>query len=362
MMKSVNLALKENSYQIVIGNNILPLLGSKLKALRVGKDALIITNPEINRLYGKKVIRGLKNNGFTVKVFKVPDGEESKSAKTAFDLFEGIAKYDVYKSCFVIALGGGVIGDLAGYIASSYKRGIPYAQVPTTFLAQIDSAIGGKVAIDLSVGKNLVGAFYQPKIVWSDVGALTTVPPRQIKNGLAEAVKYGIIADEKLFYYIKANLEKLLNVKPNPLLNVILSCSRIKAGIVAKDEKDSKGPRALLNFGHTLGHAIETAFGYSRYQHGEAVALGMRIACRISVLLKMLRSEDERVINALLSDIGLPSKLESCDINKLLLIMRHDKKFIGSKNRLILATRIGKAKIVEGVPEAIIKDAVKAYL
>ena len=185
-------------------------------------------------------MRGLKKSGFTVKIFEVPEGEKSKSAKVAIPLMEKIARYDVMKEVFIVAFGGGVIGDLAGYVAATYKRGIPYVQVPTTLLAQIDSAIGGKVGIDLSLGKNLVGAFYQPKIVWSDGSVLSTLDQRQMRNGLAEAVKYGVIRDKRLFSYIAKHHQRLLNFHKRTLLDVVLKCSRIKAKVVMDDEKETK--------------------------------------------------------------------------------------------------------------------------
>ena len=360
-MKTVPVSLKENAYQIAIGNNSLGKLGAKLKSLKIGQDAVIITNPVIKRLYGKAVIEGLKAKGFTVKVLVVPDGEKSKSAQVAFQLMEAIAKYDCMKQVFVIALGGGVIGDLAGYVAAAYKRGVPYVQVPTTFLAQIDSAIGGKVAVDLPVGKNLVGAFYQPKIVWSDTGVLATLDKRQIQNGLSEALKYGVIYDKKLFHYIAENYQKLLDGDSKALLHVVIRCSQIKAEVVVEDEKETKGVRVILNFGHTVGHAIEAAGKYDRFQHGEAVALGMRIAADISQQLGLLGSINAALINQVLSDIGLPEKIGKLSMARILKIMQHDKKFITGKNRFVLATQIGKVKVVEGVSLDIIKNSIKAY-
>src|SRR3989338_5165671 len=204
-MKTINVSLKQNAYKIVIGRGILSGLGARLKSLKIGMDAVVITSPVIRRHHGHALAAGLKKEGFSVRFFEVPEGEQSKSAKVAFPLMERIARHDSMKGLFIIAFGGGVIGDLAGYVAASYKRGVPYVQVPTTFLAQIDSAIGGKEAIDLPVGKNLIGAFYQPKLVYSDTDVLSTLSPRQIRNGLAEAVKYGIISDPSLFNYLEAN-------------------------------------------------------------------------------------------------------------------------------------------------------------
>ncbi len=290
-MRIISVPLKTTAYNIVVGDHILPKLGVKLKSLNIGKNAVIITNPVINKHHGKALISGLKKNGFSVKVIEVPAGERSKSAKMAFRLIEEVARYDRLKKAFIIAFGGGVIGDLAGYVAAAYKRGVPYVQVPTTLLAQVDSAIGGKVAIDLPFGKNLVGAFYQPQIVWSDTAVLSTLTKRQIRNGLSEVVKYGVIADQKFFTYVVKNYKQLLTLKAKTLVHVVQRSSCIKRDVVVADEKETKGIRSLLNFGHTIGHAIEAAGKYNRYHHGEAIALGMRVAANISYQ-KRLRSEE----------------------------------------------------------------------
>ncbi|MDP8211871.1 MAG: 3-dehydroquinate synthase [Candidatus Zapsychrus exili] len=361
-MEKVRLALKENSYDIIIGSKILSKLGCVLKSLNIGQDAIIVTNPVIYKHYGKTVLLSLKKHGFTSKVFSIPSGEKSKSAKVAFDLMGKIANYDVLKKPFIIALGGGVVGDLAGYLAASYKRGIPYVQVPTTLLAQLDSAIGGKVAIDLPVGKNLIGAFYQPKVVFSDVSTLSTLSKRQMLNGLSEAIKYGIIYDKNLFYYIEKNYKKLIGVNSKALTEVVLNCSKIKAKVVSSDEKETKGLRTILNFGHTVGHAIEAGCKYDYYNHGEAVALGMRVAVNISVNLGMLKSEQELLINDLLSKVGLPQKIKNVSLGSIIQIMKHDKKFISKKNRFVLATKIGKVKVEVGIPEDVIKQAVRKFL
>ncbi|HPN88164.1 MAG TPA: 3-dehydroquinate synthase [Candidatus Omnitrophota bacterium] len=361
-MTTIKVFLKERTYPILIGYKILPQLGQKIKELRVGDDAIIITNPIIAQFYAKSIIESLKKNGITSKILTVPAGEQSKSIKQAFVLINKIAQYDVLKKSFIIALGGGVVGDLAGFVASIYKRGIPYIQIPTTLLAQIDSAIGGKVAIDLPSGKNLTGAFYQPKMVFSDLATLSTLSKRQMLNGLAEAVKYGIICDKKLFSFIEKNYKRFLALDRKALLYVIGACSRIKANIVSVDEKETKGLRTILNFGHTAGHAIEAAAKYNMYHHGEAVALGMRVACRISKELKMLSPKDEKCINQLLSDIGLPQKIKGISLNAILSKMKRDKKFLSKKNRFVLATSIGKVKVVEGIPQEMIQKSIKAYL
>ena len=359
-MKTVAVPLKENTYKIVIGYNILSKLGAKLKTLNIGKDAIIITNPTINKYHGKALITGLKRSGFSVKVLEVPAGERSKSVKVAFRLIEAIAQYDCFKNVFIIAFGGGVIGDLAGYVAAAYKRGIPYIQVPTTLLAQVDSAIGGKVGIDLAVGKNLVGAFYQPKIVYSDVSVLLTLPKRQVRNGLAEVVKYGIIADQKFFQYVNKNYKALLSLDPKTLAVVVERCSRIKKDVVVADEKETKGIRAILNFGHTVGHAIEAAGRYGRYHHGESIALGMRVAADISRQKKLCKASDAASVGDLLSNIGLPRRIEKIKTANILNYMKHDKKFRSGKNRFVLMTKIGKVRILEGISSAVIKKAIQS--
>ncbi len=361
-MTTIRLKLKDNPYDIVIGSGILKNLGRAVKRLNIGQDAVVITNPKIKALYGSIVEKSLKSQGFSVLFLTVPDGEHSKSASKAFELMEKIARYDVFKKMFVVALGGGVIGDLAGYVAAAYKRGVPYIQVPTTFLAQIDSAIGGKVAVDLSVGKNLVGAYHQPKIVYSDVNVLKTLPKRQLRNGLAEAVKYGVIRDPKLFVYLEKDYQKIVDADAAALWHVVVESSRIKADVVMADEKETKNIRVILNFGHTIGHAIEAAGKYSVYQHGEAIALGMRAAAELSRALTKFSDGDIDRLNRVLSAIGLPQTIEGVKIADILRLMKHDKKFVSGKTRFVLAEKIGKVKVVEGVSPQVIERVVRCLL
>ena len=361
-MKIVKVSLKEHPYEIVIGQNILSKLGKKLKTFKMGGNAVIVTNPSIYKYCGKAVISSLKESDFDTKIFMIPDQEKSKSIKVAFGLIEKIASYDVMKKIFLIALGGGVVGDLAGFVASIYKRGVPYVQVPTSLLAQIDSAIGGKVAVDLPVGKNLVGAFYQPRLVWSDVAVLSTLPKRQIRNGLAEAVKYGAIYDKKFLDYIAKHYKQLLNFHPETLRDVVVRCSQIKSKIVMQDEKETKGLRTILNFGHTIGHAIEAAGRYNSYQHGEAIALGMRISADISYQMGMLSQADLKFLNRLLSNIGLPEKIKKVALAHIVRMMQHDKKFLTGKNRFVLAEALGHVRVVEDVPLKFVKRAILNYM
>jgi len=360
-MFTVKVNLNENSYDIVVGSDILGDLGKTIKASQIGRDAVVITNPVIKRLHGKKLNASLKKAGLSVKFLVVPDGEKSKSVSMAFRLIDEIASYSINKEVFIIAFGGGVIGDLAGFVAAIYKRGIPFIQVPTTFLAQIDSSIGGKVAVDLPAGKNLIGAFYQPKLVWSDVDLLSTLTKRQVRNGLAEAVKYGIICEKFLFDYIEQNVQKVFSFNPRVLSEIVYNCSGIKARVVMNDEKETKGVRTILNFGHTAGHAIEAASKF-RYHHGEAVALGMCIAADISKRLGLIGKKEVMHITKVLEDIELPTQIKKISFLQIMKHMQYDKKFRAGKNRFVLMTSIGSVKVIEGIDERIITSAIKAFM
>jgi len=362
MISKIPVDLKDNSYNIVIGHGNLGEFPKYISALGLGQDAVIITHPSIERLYGNSLSAALKKSGYTVKVFNVPQGESSKSAACALCLLNAISVYDVNKKIFIIALGGGVVGDLAGFVAAVYKRGVPYIQVPTTLLAQSDSSIGGKTAIDLETGKNLVGAFYQPRLVFADTKTLKTLDKRQIRNGLAEAIKYGVIGDTKLFAYIEANHKKVLNGEAEALNFIVRRCAQIKAKIVSLDEKETKSLRTVLNFGHTVGHAVEAAGRYDQYHHGESVGLGMRVAARISVILGLLAVPQELRINQLITSVGLPEKIKAVRLAKVLDLMRHDKKFTAGKNRFVLARKIGQVAVVNDVPEKFITQSIQAYL
>jgi 3-dehydroquinate synthase len=362
MISKIQVKLKNNPYVIAIGHGITGELPRLIRGLGLGKDALIISHPSIERLYGAPLSAVLKKAGYTVKILNVPEGEKSKSASCAMRVLKQISAYDVNKKIFIIALGGGVVGDLAGFLAAVYKRGVPYIQVPTTLLAQIDSSIGGKTAIDLETGKNLVGAFYQPALVFTDTKVLKTLSPRQIRNGLAEAIKYGVIGDAKLFAYIEADHRKFFKGDIKALNFIVGRCARIKAGIVSADEKETKGLRTVLNFGHTVGHAVEAAGRYNQYHHGESVGLGMRVAARISAAMGLLLDADELRINRLITSVGLPEKIAGVRMPKILDLMRHDKKFSAGHNRFVLARKIGKVEVLRDIPADIITRAIQTYL
>jgi 3-dehydroquinate synthase len=363
-MNKIHLNIGTRSYDIVICYKNIDRIGAIIKRLGVGRDAVIITNSSIKHLFGNKIIHALVTNGFCVKTEIVPDTERAKSQKICIKLLNNISKFDGINRClFIIALGGGVVGDLAGFIASIYKRGIPYIQVPTTLLAQVDSAIGGKVAIDLDVGKNLAGSFYQPRLVFSDIYLLSSLTKNDLISGLAEIMKYGIIKSPRLFKFLERNYAKILDCDKASLQYIVSECSSIKAKIVEKDEMDNKNIRIILNLGHTIGHAIETASHYSKaYAHGQAVGLGIIAASHISEQLGLLDRRTCLRIEDLIKKIGLPTKLKGLKIEDIILAQRHDKKFIHGKNRFVLPVCIGKVIVKENIPVSVIKKSIKCLL
>ncbi len=358
-MSVITVDLKSRSYPVIIGCGSLRGCGRVVQRLNIGSDAYIVTNPADYRLYGSVVGESLSRAGFTVRIKKVRDSEESKSLECVSGVLSDLASHDAMKSTFIVALGGGVIGDLAGFCAAVYKRGIPYIQIPTTLLAQVDSSIGGKTAVDLKSGKNLVGAYHQPRAVITDVSLLKSLDRRQLANGLAEVIKYGLIRDKELFEYIERNLSHILSCESRAMKYIVERCSAIKAGIVSKDEKETRSLRTILNFGHTIGHAIEAASCYVEFGHGEAVALGMIAACDISRQLGLLDAASVGRIKDLIKRAGLPSTISGVSFKQIVSLHRRDKKFRGRKNRFVLLSGIGKARIVDDISLVIIQKCLK---
>jgi len=359
-MKKIRVDLNRKSYDIVICCDEVDTLGALIKRLNIGSDAVVITNPLIKRIFGKRLEDSLESAGFEVLFTIVPDTEKAKSEKYCIKLLNDISKFDnSRRRIFMVALGGGVIGDLAGFVASIYRRGIPYVQVPTTLLAQVDSAIGGKVAIDLKLGKNLAGSFYQPRLVFSDAALLRSLPKAEVTSGLAEVIKYGVIKSPALFHFLETQYKKILKLDNETLRYIVYTCSSIKARVVEKDEYDRKNIRVILNFGHTIGHAIEAASHYSKsYTHGQAIALGMLSASYISKELKILDKTSYLKIKRLIKQLGLPTIIKGLDLNDIFRAQEHDKKFIHGKNRFVLPVKIGKTMIKENIPKALVKDAI----
>ncbi|MCK9572230.1 MAG: 3-dehydroquinate synthase [Candidatus Omnitrophica bacterium] len=359
-MRKIRLNLGQRSYEILIGRHAIDQLGKYLKKLDLGTDAYILTNKLIKAKYGSQISQALLKSGFNCYFKLVADSEKSKSIACVGGVINDIARRDFKKRIFIIAFGGGVIGDLAGFVASVYKRGIPYIQVPTTLLAQVDSSIGGKTGVDLCAGKNLVGAFYQPKLVLSDTAFLKSLSTRQLKAGLAEVIKYALIADKNLFNLLLKKRADILKYDPSVLEKLVYACSLIKSGLVSRDEKEALDKRTLLNFGHTLGHAIEAAGGFSKYNHGEAISLGMLAAIEISKNLELLKVADAQAARSLIKFYGLPEKIGKLSLAKIISAHFHDKKFKGNKNKFVLLVSLGKAKVVTNVGSEFIRGALKS--
>jgi len=359
MMRTIKVGLKNRSYKIIVGHGALARLGSLLKRSGAGKDAYIITNAYLRSRYGGALGGILGKAGFSCRFKLVPDTEKSKSLPEAARILDELSAYDRKKDIFIVAFGGGVVGDLAGFVASIYRRGIPYVQLPTSFLAQVDSSIGGKTAVDLGAGKNLAGTFYQPCLVLSDTGFLMSLDRRQMISALAEVIKYALIKDRTLFAYLEKNLEAVLAKNRDCLDFVVGRCAAIKASIVSRDEKEKLGLRTVLNFGHTIGHAIEAAGGYKRYNHGESVGLGMLAAIEISRDSGLLKEKDALRAAALIKRSGLPLKAKGITPGRVVRMHYHDKKFSGKTNKFVLLEGIGKAVVRRNIGLSVITGSLK---
>ena len=357
-MRAVSVQLGNRSYAIKIGAGLLDRLGTECARLKLGTRCAIITDTDVGRRFAKPAFNSLARAGFSPALIVVPAGETSKSLKTVQTCYDQLAVHRLERKSFIITLGGGVVGDLAGFVAATYLRGIPFVQVPTTLLAQVDSSVGGKVGVNLKAGKNLVGAFYQPRLVLCDLDTLKTLPDREFRTGLAEIIKYGIIYDTKLFAQLERDLPKLLKRERKPLISVIARCCEIKAEVVSRDETEG-GLRAILNFGHTVGHAIEVVSNYGGFLHGEAISIGQVATARISNRVFNLPKRDVRRIENLFQRAGLPTriKLNSVQRKKLFAVMRLDKKVSGGEIKFVLAKKIGNIVWGRRVPEVFIREA-----
>ncbi|NQT22691.1 MAG: 3-dehydroquinate synthase [Candidatus Omnitrophica bacterium] len=362
-MRKINLRLGSRSYPIYIGHDIIDRIADFVKPPLLKRPILIVTNKKINALIGRKLAKRLLSITASVHTEVVPDSERAKSFGVYNRIIAHLSKIGRKEIPLIIALGGGVVGDVAGFAASTYRRGIPYIQLPTTLLAQVDSSIGGKVAVDIPQAKNMVGSFYQPRTVISDTKVLKTLPDREIRNGMAEIIKYGVIRDASLFKYLEKNLKGIMGLKRACIETVISKCARIKAAVVEKDEFDVKGERAILNFGHTFGHAIEASFKYSKkYTHGEAVSIGMVLASEMSLKLGLINKSEVIRIKRLLKRAHLPLKAKRINFKKVLYALNFDKKFSGGTNRFVLPRKIGQVGLVEDVPEFLIETVLSESL
>lgn len=349
----------DRSYEIRIGSGLLDEIGLCLAETKA-TQALVIADQAVVRPHAERVVAGLAAAGVPHDLLEVASGEPSKSVTDAARLWNAFAERAVDRRAHVVAIGGGVVGDLAGFVAATYVRGLSVWQVPTTLVAQVDSAIGGKTGINLPGGKNLVGCFWQPRGVFSDVATLETLPDREFRSGLAEVVKYGVIRDEDFFAWLEDRSAVILARAPDALARLIQVSSSHKAAVVSADEHEQTGLRAILNYGHTFAHAFESATGYGHLLHGEAVSLGMVAAARLAERLGRVDVAFVARQNALLESFGLPTDLAAITVDHspqvLLDIMRRDKKAVGGQLRFVLPSRLGAVELVDGIPPATVTD------
>lgn len=351
-MKTIRVNLPANSYNIHIDKGLLEKIGDILVKEKSPCKTLLITDKNIEKVYGSIVSESLRENKFDVRLVSLKPGEEQKTLETACILYDACFDHKLDRNSLIVALGGGVVGDISGFVAATFMRGIPFIQVPTSLLAQVDSSIGGKVAVNHPKGKNMIGSFYQPRAVFIDTGTLSTLPATELVAGLVEVIKYGVIKDAELFEYIEKSLHDILQLNHNALLKIIAASCQIKANVVEEDEKE-KHLRAILNYGHTIGHAIETVTNYKKYRHGEAVAIGMLYAARIAIDMGLTDNTVFERQLSLIKRLGLPLHT-GLNPEEIIKTLYADKKVISGRLRFILPTKIGEVIISDQVTEEIL--------
>jgi len=358
---TVHVELSLRSYDITIGSGLLLDAGRFVVERTSCSHAVVVTDSNVEALYGFRVIDSLEQAGVRVDIATVPAGESTKSASHADQLWRLMLEFGADRKSIVVAVGGGVVGDLTGFIASTYGRGIRFVQIPTTLLAQVDSSVGGKVGINLPGAKNMVGAFWQPAAVLIDTDVLETLPLREYRAGLAEVVKYGVILDAEFFDYLEANIDKLSNRDPSVMRHIVARSCELKSQVVSADEREETGLRAVLNYGHTFCHAIEAESGYGTYLHGEAVAIGMLCASRLAESMGRIDVDATRRQRELLEALGLPLAVPDINHDVLVRTMQKDKKTEHGKLRFVLPTRIGHVELVSDVPADLIRAALGSH-
>lgn len=357
-MRKIRVPLGARSYDILVGGDLLEQLGARCRRLRLGHRCVVISDSTVAKRYGQRALKSLRAAGFEASLWSVPAGESSKNLAQVRAGYDHLASLRLERSSFVVALGGGVVGDLAGYLAATYLRGIDFVQVPTTLLAQVDSSVGGKVGVNLKAGKNLVGAFYQPKLVLCDLDVLRSLPAREFRAGMAEVVKYGIIYDARFFGLVEKSYRSIIKQDRALMSRIVARSCQIKADVVAEDEKEG-GLRAILNYGHTVGHGLEAITRYGTYLHGEAISIGQVAAAHLSVQFLGLSEQAVSRIRDLFASLGLPTrvKLTGAQERRLFQAMRLDKKVSGGEVKFVLAERIGNVRTGQRVDDASIQSA-----
>ena len=358
MQSIIPVVLPQQSYDIAIASGSLDRLGAECTHLNLGKKVLLVSNPMIFKRYGENAIASLKAGGFEVATCILPAGERYKTLASVQKIYNAALENRLERASTLVALGGGVIGDMTGFAAATWLRGINFVQVPTSLLAMVDAAIGGKTGVNHPQGKNLIGAFHQPRLVLIDPDVLKTLPAREFKAGMAEVIKYGVIWDAELFTQLEASsrLDQLRYLDEELLQTILTHSCQAKADVVSKDEKEA-GLRAILNYGHTIGHAVESLTGYRLVNHGEAVAIGMEAAGQLAVELQLWDEEAQVRQNALIEKAGLPTQVpENIDIEAILEALQSDKKVKEGRVRFVLPTKIGAATVSDRVPPNLIRQ------
>jgi 3-dehydroquinate synthase len=355
----VRVDLGPQSYSIVVAAHALSTVGERLRALRVGRRAALITDGTILRLHGNAVTRSLEGAGFVLTVIEVPDGETAKSLAVAERCWDGALGAGLDRTSTILGLGGGAVGDLAGFVAATYMRGMNFVTLPTTVLAQVDASIGGKTAIDHPKAKNLVGAFHQPRLVIVDPAVVVTLPDREFRSGLAEIVKHGIVLEETYFNEVAHDAHDLLGRNLGALERIIAGSCRLKASVIERDPEEKSELRFALNYGHTIGHALEATTGYTRWTHGEAVALGIAAEARLARRVGIADESTLAVQEELLSRLGLPVRADGIDVDNVLTAITHDKKARDGRVPFVLVPRLGQFRVVYDVPAAEIRGVLE---
>jgi len=365
-MKEIKVRLKNNGYPILAGRGILSLLPKRLNSLGLRGKAMILTNEVVGAFYLKKIVKLLNKAGFEVcHDDTLPINESAKSDKTLFRIYSGMVKAGLDRSSFLIALGGGIVGDVTGFAASTYMRGILWVGLPTTLLAQVDSSIGGKTGINLPEGKNLVGAFHQPRLVLADTDFIETLPSNELCHALAEVIKYAVIWDARFFSFLEKNMARARAKDLGVLEKIVYECARIKRTVVEQDEKEEKDLRALLNYGHTFAHGFEAACEKwtDSMPHGEAVALGMLAAGELACRMGMFSRSEQQRQSLLIRRAGLPLRLaKRFSAAQIMNYMKHDKKAMAGKLKFILPAKIGQVKICKGIPPSLVRNVIEWLL